>query len=337
MSKPDRRAEQESQAQSRDEPITFSVTPEEEGLRLDRFLAQRQPDLSRSRLKSLIEAGCLTRDGETIREASTRVKSKQTYSLTIPKAEPAEPQPQDIALDILYEDADLLVLDKPAGMVVHPAPGNPDQTLVNALLAHCAGSLSGIGGVERPGIVHRLDKDTSGLMVVAKEESTHKALTEAFGKREIDREYMALVWGHPKSPEGEISGNIGRSSRNRQKMAVVPKGGKEAATRYKLLQVFAQGRVSLIACKLMTGRTHQIRVHMTEIGLPLLGDPLYGRATRLAKAEFPELDEALDRLPGQALHARSLGFIHPRSGEKLFFESSPPPAFQSLLSCLEQL
>ena len=314
----------------------ITVADEEAGERLDRVLAGRLDGLTRSRLKSLIEAGLVSLDGETIGEPSRRVKPGQTFAIVIPEAEPAVPIGQVIALDILFEDADIVVIDKPAGMVVHPAPGNPDRTLVNALIAHCGPSLTGVGGVRRPGIVHRLDKDTSGLMVVAKNDAAHQALVAQFAARSVRRIYGALVWGTPQPVEGEITGNIGRSPRNRKKMAVVARGGRPAVTRYRVRRSFARGQVSLLDCRLGTGRTHQIRVHLSEKGHPLLGDPIYGRRAAQRARALPEATrERIGDLPGQALHARTLGFVHPKNREQLLFEREFPEQIKNLISTLE--
>lgn len=312
------------------------VLPEEAGARLDKWLSERLPDLSRTRIKALIEGGLVVSAGQTIADASHRVKPGQAYVVTVPPDAPAEPEPQDIALTVVYEDADLIVIDKPAGLVVHPAPGSPDQTLVNALLAHCGESLSGIGGVRRPGIVHRIDKDTSGLMVAAKNDRAHASLSEQFAEHSIDRAYKALVWGLPTPREGEIEGNIGRSPHDRKKMAVVASGGKTALTRYKVIRPYAQAAVSLVECRLATGRTHQIRVHMTSIGHPLVGDQTYGRqrAARLRNLT-PETRNRLSDFPRQALHAYLLGFRHPSSGKHLIFESDIAFDISVLLKFLE--
>jgi 23S rRNA pseudouridine1911/1915/1917 synthase len=301
--------------------------------RLDRALARLLPDLSRSRLKALIEAGQVSRDGATVREPSTAVKAGQTFAIIVPNPEPASPQAQPIALTILYEDQDLIVVDKPAGLVVHPAPGNQDLTLVNALLAHCGESLSGIGGVLRPGIVHRLDKDTSGILVAAKSARAHAGLSEQFARRTVERSYLAVAWGSPNPAAGAIEGPVGRSPANRKKMAVVGRGGKAALTRYRTVRRFAGGAASLLECRLATGRTHQIRVHLAHIGHALLGDALYGRTRR----GDPRLAAASARLGRQALHANSLGFVHPVSGERLSFASEPPADFRELVTSLEAL
>lgn len=241
-------------------------------------------------------------------------------------------------LSVAYEDDDLIVIDKPPGLVVHPAPGSPDHTLVNALLAHCGESLSGIGGVKRPGIVHRIDKDTSGLLVVAKNDRAHHGLAEQFSVHSLERAYRALVWGVPMPAQGEIHGNIGRSPQDRKKMAIVSHGGKPALTRYRVLRSFAGGAVSLVECRLATGRTHQIRVHMTSIGHPLVGDQTYGRARSAKVKHLPDQARlALLEFPRQALHASVLGFIHPNSGVMLKFESQIPDDFNELVSLLEAI
>jgi 23S rRNA pseudouridine1911/1915/1917 synthase len=317
-----------------------AVREAEAGTRLDRLLAARLPELSRSRLKNLILAGRLSAGGETIDEPSYRVKPGQHLVLLVPAATPARPQAQAMPLDILYEDDALIVIDKPAGLVVHPAPGNPDRTLVNALLAHCGEALTGIGGERRPGIVHRLDKGTSGVMVAAKTQAAHAGLVASFAAREIERAYLAVVWGLPEPRAGEIAGNIGRSPRNRKKMAVLPRGGRPARTRYRVLKALpcggADGLVSLVECRLLSGRTHQIRVHMTAKGHPLLGDPLYGRAGANRAKRLPEAAQAaLEALDRQALHARILGFRHPVSAEDLHFESEIPLDIKRLIDSLE--
>ncbi len=312
------------------------VEKAEAGARLDRLLATRLPELSRSRLKNLIGAGQLSASGETIVEPSYRVKPGQRLTLRVPAAAPARPRAQAMPLDILYEDADLIVIDKPAGLVVHPAPGNPDRTLVNALIAHCGEALTGIGGERRPGIVHRLDKDTSGVMVAAKTQAAHAALVACFAARDIERAYLAVAWGLPAPRSGEIAGNIGRSPRNRKKMAVVARGGRPARTRYRVIEALAGGRASLVECRLLSGRTHQIRVHMAAAGHPLLGDPLYGRAGPTRTKGLPEAARtALEALGRQALHARTLGFRHPASAAALQFESEIPADIKRLIDSLE--
>jgi len=304
-------------------------------MRIDRFLAARLPSLSRTRLRALMEAGHLSADAVPITDPSTKVRAGQDYLLEVPPVADPVPAAQYIPLDIHYEDAYLVVVDKPAGLVVHPAPGNPDRTLVNALLAHCGDSLSGIGNARRPGIVHRLDKDTSGLLVVAKTESAHHGLSRLFAAHDIDRAYRALVWGTPMPPAGEISGDIGRSAVDRKKMAVVERGGRTALTRYHVKEAF--GGASLVECRLGTGRTHQIRVHMAAKGHPVVGDPLYGgRRGRKVRGVDDEARTALTRFPRQALHAWRLGFRHPVTGAALAFESDLPCDMEALLTCLRR-
>ncbi|MDY0870362.1 RluA family pseudouridine synthase [Dongia rigui] len=312
--------------------LDLNIPDDANGERLDRALAALLPEMSRSRLKALIEAGNLTlaETGATINEPSLRVKPGQIYRLVVPDAAPPVPLGQHIALDIAYEDDDIIVVDKPAGMVVHPAPGNPDNTLVNALIAHCGDSLSGIGGVKRPGIVHRIDKDTSGLIIAAKNDTAHHALSKAFADHSIERAYKCLVWGLPSPKAGTIETLIGRHPTHRQKMAVVTRNGKEAITHYQVEQVFGLG-ASLVECRLETGRTHQIRVHMTHIGHPLIGDPVYGRATIARRAQLSDTArEAAKAFPRQALHAALLGVTHPRSGAYMEWESEIPADMQAL-------
>ena len=312
----------------------FRATEADGGERLDRFLASRLSEMSRSRLKTLIEAGTVTCDGSVIRLPSAAVRPGAIYTVALPPTIPATPQGQALDLAILYEDSDLIVIDEPAGLVVHPAPGNPDGTLVNALIAHCGDTLAGIGGERRPGIVHRLDKDTSGVMVAAKTELAHNALSAAFAARDLDREYLALCWGAPQPAEGEIEGPIGRDPRDRKRMAVVARGGKAALTHYRTLRRFGLG-ATLLACRLATGRTHQIRVHLASRGHPLVGDPVYLRRRPAAASliQQPQRDFLLD-FPRQALHAATLGFAHPRSGVNLRFDAQPPADLATLLSHL---
>jgi 23S rRNA pseudouridine1911/1915/1917 synthase len=308
--------------------------PEAAGDRADRFLAQCIGTLSRSRVKTLIEAGFVTRDGAVFTQPADPVRPGALYLLTPPAVVSAHPQPQAIPFTILFEDRHLIVLDKPAGLVVHPAPGNEDGTLVNALLAHCGDTLPGIGGERRPGIVHRLDRDTSGVMVVAKTEPALAALSAAFAARDIERAYTALVWGLMAPPQGEIEGAIGRDPRDRKRMALVTRGGKPALTRYATRQVF-HASVSLLECRLATGRTHQIRVHLASGGHPVVGDPVYIRRIPAMSRSLPDPQRGvcLD-FPRQALHASVLGFRHPASGEMLRFETALPPDFKDLLTNL---
>ncbi|TDQ80493.1 ribosomal large subunit pseudouridine synthase D [Dongia mobilis] len=313
----------------------IEMTEAEAGERLDRALARHLPALSRSRLKALIESGNLKDgSGATITEPAQRVKPGDAFYLSVPAPAAAEPEGQAIPLDVVYEDADIIVIDKPAGMVVHPAPGNPDQTLVNALIAHCGASLSGIGGVRRPGIVHRIDKDTSGLLIAAKNDAAHHALSTAFAAHDIERAYRCLVWGLPSPKAGSIATLIGRHPGNRQKMAVVARNGKEAVTHYQVLKAFGLG-AALVECRLETGRTHQIRVHMAHIGHPLIGDPAYGRASPARKAQLSETARAAAlAFPRQALHAAILGIHHPRTGVFMSWESPDPRDFVTLEASL---
>lgn len=298
------------------------------GWRFDRALAAALPTLSRERLKALISAGEVSIGGQAARDPSRKVAGGELVAVAVPAPVAAEARAQDIPLSIVFEDDHLLVVDKPAGLVVHPAAGNLDGTLVNALLHHCAGRLSGIGGVARPGIVHRIDKDTSGLLVVAKTDPAHEGLAKQFAAHSVERAYLAVVAGRPMPPAGRIEGALARSTANRQKMAIVSDGrGKHAVTHYKTLQPLKDA--AAVECRLETGRTHQVRVHMTSIGHPLVGDPVYGR-TR------PSHRDVLQRLgfARQALHARTLGFFHPVNKDKLTFESPIPPDIQELISLL---
>ena len=321
-------------------PILYTVVvPEDKaGARLDKVLADALPDLSRTRIKALIETGHvkLSASNETL-DAANHVKVGEQYELTVPPAVAAVPEPQAIPLDVIFEDDDLLVVNKSAGLVVHPAAGHADGTLVNALLAHCGDSLSGIGGVTRPGIVHRLDKDTSGLLLVAKNDLAHRGLSEQLAEHTLERAYKALVWGLPKPQQGEIEGNIGRSTANRKKMAVVPRGGKTALTRYRVSRSIGT-KATLVECRLATGRTHQIRVHLAHIGHPVIGDPLYSRGTR---RRLPKIDadtrSQISAFKRQALHAFLIGFTHPKSGETLRFEIDVPIDFNELVKSLDEL
>ena len=310
--------------------------PESAGTRIDRFLAEAIGNLSRSRVKSLIESGAVRRDGALMHSPADTVRPGQRYTIQRPLPVAAAPAPQSIAFTILYEDSDLIVLDKPAGLVVHPAPGNEDGTLVNALLAHCGDTLPGIGGEKRPGIVHRLDKDTSGVMVVAKTEHALATLSAAFAARDLDRHYTALAWGVPNPAKGSIEGAIGRDPRDRKRMAIASGGGKPALTHFETIRAWFPA-VSLLRCKLATGRTHQIRVHLASGGHPLVGDPVYlRRLPAVAKAAAPNVRGALLDFPRQALHASSLGFDHPRTHQPLHFETRLPGDFQALVDRLDE-
>ena len=294
------------------------------GQRLDKALAEAS-GLSRERVKALMGEGRITLSGQPAAQPSLKPAEGTPFRIEVPAAVPAKAEPQDIPLDIVYEDEHLLVLDKPAGLVVHPAAGNLDGTLVNALLHHCKGQLSGIGGVARPGIVHRIDKDTSGLLVVAKTDAAHEGLARQFADHSINRAYLAIVAGRVIPPSGTVTGAIARSNTNRKKMAIVEDGrGKHAVTHYRTLEQFDDA--ALVECRLETGRTHQVRVHMASIGHPLLGDPVYGRTP----ARIRPILKALD-FRRQALHAAELGFIHPVSGKEMRFTSEPPADFQTVL------
>ena len=319
------------------------VADEHAGLRLDRFLAAQLGDLSRARLQGLIASGAVSKSGATIKDGNTRVKPGEIYDVHVPEATPASPIAQDIPLDVVYEDNDLIIIDKPAGLVVHPAAGNPDGTLVNALIAHCGNSLKGIGGVARPGIVHRLDKDTSGLLVAAKNERAMTSLAKQFANHTVERAYNAVVWGSPRLGEGMVEGQIGRNPFDRKRMAVLRGGGKQARTRYKVIERFGDGPrpfASLIECRLETGRTHQIRVHLTHLGHPLIGDQTYGKAHRPPRAKTPEQEIAFQtasEFPRQALHAWLLGFQHPGTHKQMRFESKWPDDFAALVVALRGL
>ena len=316
-------------------PIRITATAEHAGQRIDRFLADTLSSVSRSRIKTLIDEGRLRGASGPVTQPAEPVKAGATYILDLPAPIPATPLPQSIPFPILYEDEDLIVLDKPAGLVVHPAPGNLDGTLVNALLAHCGPSFTGIGAERRPGIVHRLDKDTSGVMVVAKTQLASDALTTAFATRDLDRSYIALVWGLPRPLTGEIEGAIGRDPRERKRMAVVDRGGKLALTRYRTMRAW-QTSLALLECRLATGRTHQIRVHLSNQGHPIVGDPLYlRRVPSAAKSVNQPLRGHLLDFPRQALHAASLGFKHPRTGRAISFEAALPADMQALLHDVE--
>lgn len=348
-------------------PIRITPSREQVGRRIDRLLADAIGTISRSRVKTLIEEGALSRtdsasstwatggvsvgSGDVSRSQTTEdafshhgipvtepaepARAGTTYTLMLPEPVAATPLPQAIPFPILYEDRDLIVLDKPAGLVVHPAPGNREGTLVNALLAHCGPGFTGIGAEKRPGIVHRLDKDTSGVMVVAKTQLANDVLSAAFAARDLERAYLALCWGLPTPLTGEIEGAIGRDKRDRKRMAVVSHGGKAALTRYRVIRGYASS-AALMECHLASGRTHQIRVHMSAHGHPIVGDPLYLRRIPAASKGLPDgLRHALLDFPRQALHAASLGFSHPRTGQSMRFETPPPEDMRALIGLLE--
>ncbi|MEJ2432578.1 MAG: RluA family pseudouridine synthase [Pseudolabrys sp.] len=320
---------------------TVTIAPAEAGERLDRVLAAHIPALSRSRLKALILDGQVTIAGRTIRDPAACVNSGDSVTVTLPPPEPAEPQGEDIPLNIVYEDDALIVIDKPAGLVAHPAAGHAKGTLVNALIAHCGDSLSAIGGVKRPGIVHRLDKDTSGLMVAAKTDHAHQELARQFEQKlegPLERAYLAFVWGAPDQPRGVIDAPLGRHPHARDKRSV-RKGGRGAVTHWQVLERYTgpDGKpvASLIECTLETGRTHQIRVHLAHIGHPILGDETYasGFKTKVARLT-PAARAALEALGRQALHAYQLGFEHPETGESLDFRSELPADLARLRDAL---
>ncbi len=310
----------------------FSVEIDSHGLRLDKFLSTKIQEVSRSRLQALVKEGCVKVNDECVHDASFKIKETNFIEIIIPPIVEARPSPENIPLSILYEDNDLIVINKPAGMVVHPAPGNLEGTLVNALLSHCGESLSGINGVKRPGIVHRLDKETSGLLVAAKHDKAHHSLSHQLATRMMGRRYWALVWGVVVPSEGTIEGSIGRDPRHRQRMAIQARG-KFARTHYKVLKNY--GRLAtLVECRLETGRTHQIRVHMTAKGYPLIGDVLYGKQPyslpSLLKNFFNE-----KWLRGRhALHAKELSFVHPVTQEKIHFSTDLPEDILTLINML---
>lgn len=315
------------------------TAPGDTGERLDRWLARAFPDISRTRFQTLIAEGRVTVEGETVREPRHKLAGGQTIAVALPEPATALPAAEALDLDIVYEDESLVVIDKPAGLVVHPAAGHQSGTLVNALLAHCGDSLSGINGVRRPGIVHRLDKDTTGLLVVAKTDAAHRGLARQFAAHgrdgRLERAYLAVVWGKPPRRKGTVEANLGRSAANRKKIAVsTSQQAREAVTHYALRETFGDV-ASLVECRLETGRTHQIRVHMAHIGHPLMGDQTYGKgfATSASRLSPPARD-ALERLGRQALHAAVLGFEHPVSGLPLRFESPPPGDVAELLVAL---
>ncbi len=307
--------------------IQATITPAADGWRLDRALAEAVPTLSRERLKVLIAGGKVTRDGLLVREPARKAAAGEIFAVAVPDPVPAHNEAQDIPLVIAFEDEHLIVVDKPAGLVVHPAAGNLDGTLVNALLHHCQGSLSGIGGVARPGIVHRIDKDTSGLMVAAKTDRAHEGLAKQFADHSIERRYLAIVGGVPTPPAGKVDAPLARSPQNRKKIAIVATG-KRAVTHYRTVERLRRD-AALVECRLETGRTHQVRVHMASLGHALLGDPVYGRTKHAHRAILETLG-----FRRQALHAARLGFIHPITRTALSFDSAMPADMQELFSQL---
>jgi 23S rRNA pseudouridine1911/1915/1917 synthase len=330
----------------REERLDLVVGDEATGMRLDAFLAGAVPDLSRSRAKSLILEGQVAVGGATIVEAKKLVNSGDRVAVILPPVRAAAPQGEAIPLVVVYEDDELIVIDKPAGLVVHPAAGNWTGTLVNALIAHCGASLSGIGGVGRPGIVHRLDKDTTGLMVVAKTDRAHKALSAQFADHgrsgPLERGYRALVWGAPSLSQGTIDAPLGRSTRNREKIEVKKSGGREAISHYRVETRYGPKDkppiASLVDCRLETGRTHQIRVHLAAMGHPVIGDRAYGAGFTTKAARLPEPARALAAaFSRQALHAWLLGFAHPATGAEMRFESPLPGDMAMLAKALKSL
>ena len=308
--------------------IYVRLEPAHQGWRLDRALAVAVPTLSRERLKALIRSGAVESGGAPVRDPATKVRGDESLQVAVPEPKPAHNEAQDIPLRVIFEDEHLLVVDKPAGLVVHPAAGNRDGTLVNALLHHCGGSLSGIGGVARPGIVHRIDKDTSGLLVVAKTDVAHEGLAKQFAAHSIDRRYLAIVNGVPKMKQGIVDAALARSSANRKKIAIAEEGrGKRAVTHWTLVTPLKDS--ALVECRLETGRTHQVRVHMASIGHPLLGDPVYGRSGKTHGKILKDL-----QFQRQALHATELSFTHPVTKHRLSFSSAMPADMQELFNAL---
>ena len=303
-----------------DEILNIRVEKEEAGSRLDKFLSGELPELSRSRIQKLLSQGNITRNGQTAKN-SEKVAEGDHLMITLPPPEPLDIRPENIPLEIVYEDEDLLVVNKPRGMVVHPAPGHYSGTLVNGLMAHCKDDLSGINGVLRPGIVHRIDKDTTGILIVCKNDMAHQSIAKQLYDHSITRKYHAIVYGNIKEEEGTVNAPIGRSLKDRKKMGIVM-DGKHAVTHYKVLKRLKKG-FTYIECQLETGRTHQIRVHMASIKHPLLGDDVYGPK----KSKYT--------LEGQCLHAKVLGFVHPRTGEYMEFEVPLPEYFEKLLNKLD--
>ncbi|SHI93163.1 ribosomal large subunit pseudouridine synthase D [Malonomonas rubra DSM 5091] len=315
-------------------PQQLTYPDDRDAERLDSFLAERFPDLSRSQIKKLIDSQQVLLDG-TATKASQKLKGGELIEIDIPEPEPTEALPEDIPLTILYEDHDLIVVDKAPGMVVHPAAGHAHGTLVNALLHHCD-DLAGIGGELRPGIVHRIDKDTSGVLVATKNDQSHQHLAAQFKAHTVKRRYLALICGQPQHNSGTIDQPVGRHQQHRKKMSSNTRHGKRAVTHWQVLQRFPSDGLSLVECRLETGRTHQIRVHLSEMNLPLAGDPLYGGLSRLKNLSDTKLRALLQQLPGQALHARVLGFEHPNSGKYMEFSSELPQAFAAVVDYLEK-
>lgn len=315
--------------------LTFIVESPAQGMRLDKFLTTHIQDLSRTRLQQLIEDGFVKVNQASLKETSIKVREGNVIEVSIPPLVEASPSPQNIPLDILYEDKDVIVINKPSGMVVHPAPGNSEGTLVNALLNHCGESLSGINGVKRPGIVHRLDKETSGLLVAAKNDKAHHSLSHQLSTREMGRIYEALIWGKLIPREGTIEGPIGRDPRHRQRMAI-REGGKFARTHYRVLKFF-ENVASLVECRLETGRTHQIRVHLMNKGHSLLGDSIYGKPPKSVSSPLQTYLTEKWVTGRQALHAKELSFVHPITHEKLHFSTPLPKDMRNLIDVLNSI
>ena len=336
MASPDEAEDDEFAPEAGGRTLEVELTEAEAGVRLDKALAERAPDLSRARLQALLDSGAVSLDGAAVRSGSAKARPG-LYRIEVPAPVPAVAVPEAIPLTVLFEDADLIVIDKPAGMAVHPAPGSETGTLVAALLHHCAGQLSGIGGVERPGIVHRLDKDTSGVIVAAKTDAAHQGLSALFARHDIERSYLAFTRGAPEPRQGRIETRLGRSQHDRKKMAVLKTGGREAITDYAVERAYGPADrpfAARVRCRLHTGRTHQIRVHLASKGAPCLGDPVYGSG-----APARAVKEAVEAagLARQALHAAVLGFVHPVSGQPMRFETPPPADMQALERALEAL
>ncbi len=322
--------------QSEDNYITPIVNKDFKGLRIDKFLNECFADISRSQAQKLIEAGRVLCDDVTIADNAYKIKEGEAFTVSLPDPIEAVPQPEEIDLDIVYQDEDIVVVNKPAGMVVHPAAGAWSGTLVNALLFWCR-DLSGVGGVIRPGIVHRIDKETSGLLVVAKNDNAHRLLCEQFAEHSIERTYYAFCFGVPDPLNGVIEGDIGRNPYDRKKMAIVKNNGKRAVTHYQTIENYG-GWAAKVKCNLETGRTHQIRVHMSSKGNNLIGDKVYVKTKKITdKKVDDEIKKYINEFPRQALHAQSLGFIHPRSGERMLFESELPQDLQLLHETLQKL
>lgn len=335
---------------------TRIATSDDAGERLDKWLSS-WTELSRARIRDLVESGHVRVDGDVISKVTSKIRAEAEYAIQVPPPVDDTPLPEDIPLDILYEDDDLIVLNKPSGMTVHPAPGSRSATLVNALLHHCADSLSGIGGVMRPGIVHRLDKDTTGVMIAAKTDKAHRGLSKQFAKHSIDRVYTCLVRGAPKPRSGSVVSRIARSPHDRKKQAVVrgtvndieaSEVGRHAITHYQFIKGYGRAqqasigtpKISQLDCRLETGRTHQIRVHLAHVGCPLLGDPLYGKQRAYVTSNHPAEElvrTAIADFKRQALHARHLGFIHPITKEEMGFDAPIPPDMQHLITALSDL